>query len=190
MTKAEARKLYLEKRMALTDAKHEELSRIVFANSIHDSSDVKKAKTIHTFISMKRTREFDTKWLFGLFSHQKKRIVVPRVNPDGTMQHFYYEHPGQLVENRFGIPEPYAGVIADIKEIDLVFVPLLAFDVDGNRVGYGKGYYDRFLKDCRPDCIKAGISFFTAEKKFSDVEKHDVRLNICFTPYQTYTFRP
>lgn len=185
MTKAEARKFYLEKRRALSDAEWVDMNRTLIGNSVSNSEFVKRAETIHIFLPIRRNREPDLETLLAL---SNKKIVLPRMNPDGTMDHFYYQHPAQLVENSFGIREPYAGVAADVKDIDLVFVPLLAFDVAGNRVGYGKGYYDRFLKECRPDCVKAGVSFYTAEKKFSDVEEHDVRLDVCLTPYKTYTF--
>ena len=69
-----------------------------------------------------------------------------------------------------------------------MFIPLLAFDVCGNRVGYGKGFYDDFLKNCSKDTVKIGLSFFEAETVIHDVELHDVRLDYCVTPNKSYTF--
>ena len=77
--------------------------------------------------------------------------------------------------------------VACPKKIDVVFVPLLAFDLEGNRVGYGKGYYDRFLKNCTSECIKIGVSFFPPEKKINN-DTLDVNLNYCVTPDKIYSF--
>lgn len=183
MTKAEARQFYLEKRKALDDAYRDKLNQKLL-DRIVSSDTFRKAGTIHIFLSMERTREPDTWKILAL----NKKFAVPRINSSGRLDHFYYEGLQQLKENRFGILEPVGGVAANIKEIDLVFVPLAAYDIDGNRVGYGKGYYDRFLKDVRSDCVKAGLSFFEPAEVFSDVEAHDVPLDLCFTSNKVYEF--
>ena len=67
-------------------------------------------------------------------------------------------------------------------------VPLLAYDKTGHRVGYGKGYYDRFLKETRPDCLKIGLSAFQAEAEIPDTHEGDVRLDMCLTPHETIRF--
>jgi 5-formyltetrahydrofolate cyclo-ligase len=183
MTKAEARDFYLKKRQELSDAEREGLNRRIQKN-ILESSYFRAAGTVHIFLSMERTHEPDTWKLL----EEKKTFIIPKINASGTLDNFYYEGLGQLKQSRFGILEPVRGIQANIKKIDFVFVPLVAFDVKGNRVGYGKGYYDKFLKECRPDCVFAGLSFFDPEKEFSDVESHDVPLNLCFTPSKIYTF--
>ena len=92
-------------------------------------------------------------------------------------------------KNSWGIPEPVDGILVPEGKIDVVFVPLLAFDVLGNRVGYGKGYYDTFLNKCRQETIKIGLSFFQAEDDLiSDVHENDVGLDYCITPEKVYTF--
>jgi 5-formyltetrahydrofolate cyclo-ligase len=73
-------------------------------------------------------------------------------------------------------------------KIDVVFVPLLAFDKKGHRVGYGKGFYDKFLSECKPETIKIGLSFFEPEELISDVFEDDVTLNYCVTPNGVYAF--
>jgi 5-formyltetrahydrofolate cyclo-ligase len=72
--------------------------------------------------------------------------------------------------------------------INVVFMPLLAFDKKGNRVGYGKGFYDNFLKQCHKDTIKVGLSFFEAENQIEDLHDNDIPLNFCVTPTQVYAF--
>jgi 5-formyltetrahydrofolate cyclo-ligase len=90
--------------------------------------------------------------------------------------------------NAFNIPEPVETATAEPQEIDLVIVPLLAFDEKGIRVGYGKGYYDRYLKDCREDCLKVGFSYFEAVERIEDADEFDVPLDFCITPNRIYVF--
>ena len=70
----------------------------------------------------------------------------------------------------------------------MVFVPLLAFDEKGNRVGYGKGFYDKFLAECKPEILKIGVSFFEPENIIPDVLNTDIQLDLCITPTKVYNF--
>ena len=92
----------------------------------------------------------------------------------------------------FIAPRRFGCVIDGIKiptsKIEVVFVPLLAFDKKGNRVGYGKGFYDRFLSECNPETIKIGLSFFEPEELIEDVFENDVKLDYCVTPDEVYQF--
>lgn len=90
--------------------------------------------------------------------------------------------------NRFAITEPVNGVQVPVKNIDAVFVPLLAFDRRGYRVGYGKGFYDRFLSSCREDTQKIGFSYFEPVEAIDDINEFDVPLNVCITPNKIYEF--
>ncbi len=188
MTKAEAREYYLEKRKALTDAQRDILNLQIY-NRLFASGYLELKRTIHIFLSIERTREPDTWQIVNRIRREFPgiRLVIPRMNED-KLEHFYFEGLHQLKQNDFGILEPTQGIPASVNKLDLVFVPLAAFDTKGNRVGYGKGYYDRFLKECRPDCIKAGLSFFEAAEEFTDVESHDVPLDLCITPGRVYEF--
>lgn len=91
-------------------------------------------------------------------------------------------------ETPLGIEQPSEGDIVSPLQVDCVLVPLLAFDEQGNRVGYGKGFYDRFLPLCRPDVIKVGVSFFDAVPLVSDANEYDVPLTYCVTPQRLYVF--
>jgi 5-formyltetrahydrofolate cyclo-ligase len=113
--------------------------------------------------------------------------VMPRIQPSGGgMDAVIFEEGQSCTFNQFGIEEPDGEDIVDPEDIDLVLVPLLAFDRKGNRVGYGKGYYDRFLHRCRKDCLKVGLSFFGPVEEISDVHPGDVRLDLCITPERVY----
>lgn len=187
MTKADARKEYLKKRMALKDAERDELNRQIFKR-FFASGYVDTAETIHIFLSMERTREPDT-WKIIDKILPRKKVVVPRLNENGLLDHIYFEGLHQLKQSDKGILEPSRGVPASVHKIDMVLVPLVAVDVEGNRLGYGKGFYDRFLITCRPDCKKVGISFFEPAERFSDVQPHDVPLDACITPNEMYAFQ-
>ena len=116
-------------------------------------------------------------------------VALPRVEPESSvMQAVEYDGRSQLLDNRWGIPEPVQGRELPPEVFDIVLVPLLAFDRGGHRVGYGKGYYDRLLVRCRTDCIKAGLSFFDPVDAIEDVDGNDVRLDLCITPFRVYEF--
>jgi len=104
------------------------------------------------------------------------------------LYHFVWDKQTLIEQNSWGIPEPLGGVRVDEQEIDLVFVPLLVFDEMGYRVGYGKGYYDRFLSKCRSDIQKVGLSFFEPIAQISDRDAYDIPLTAGITPTQTYYF--
>lgn len=113
--------------------------------------------------------------------------VAPRIHASGGgMDAFIFEEGQPVTFNAFGIAEPPDTYPIDPLDIDMVLVPMLAFDRLGNRVGYGKGYYDRFLLRCRPDCLKVGLSFFGPLDLITDVHPGDVRLDLCITPEHIY----
>jgi len=104
------------------------------------------------------------------------------------MSHFLLTDNTVLKKSLYGIPEPVDGIEIAPNKIDVVFIPLLAFDNVGNRVGYGKGFYDQFLSECKPDVIKIGLSFFEPESFIEDINKNDIPLNYCVTPNKVFSF--
>lgn len=91
-------------------------------------------------------------------------------------------------QNEWGIEEPLYEPVLDPEQIDLVFVPMLVCDTHGFRVGYGKGFYDRFLPQCRPDTVKIGFSYFEPVDLITDTHEFDVPLQYCITPKEVYEF--
>src|SRR5690606_31403058 len=115
----------------------------------------------HIFLSITEKGEINTEYLLHILQGKDKNIVVPKTNfKTQTLSHFLLTDNTIIKKNKWGIPEPEDGIPFPEEKIDVVFVPLLAFDKKGNRVGYGKGFYDRFLKLCKPDVIKIGLSLF------------------------------
>jgi 5-formyltetrahydrofolate cyclo-ligase len=117
------------------------------------------------------------------------RLSLPRIDPvSGNLYSFYFDGLHQIKESSWGIPEPIAGELTNPIEIDMVLVPLLAFDQTGHRVGYGQGHYDRFLTSCRKDCRRIGLSFFPPVPRIDSIEIHDERLEAVLTPDQYFQF--
>ena len=145
-------------------------------------------KTYHLFMSVLDKREVDTTYLIPILQGKDKQIIIPKMEQNKSLSHYILEDDVPLKENRWGIPEPVHGREVPANQIDVVFVPLLAFDERGHRVGYGGGYYDRFLKVCRPETLRVGLSLFPAVAEISDVHPVDVALHYCVTPGKNYRF--
>jgi 5-formyltetrahydrofolate cyclo-ligase len=149
-------------------------------------------KTVHIFLPIKKHQEIDTFSILNYFKFAapQLQIVIPRTNFETfEMENVLYDHDHTiLVRNKFDIPEPIHGKPISNDQIDLVFVPLLAFDKHGNRAGYGKGFYDRFLSKCRPDVKKIGISFFEPVDEISDLNEFDIKLDFCICPDKIWQF--
>lgn len=94
----------------------------------------------------------------------------------------------ELALSDWQIHEPSHNETIASNEIDLVIVPLLAFDERGYRVGYGRGFYDRFLAQCRPDAQKIGLSYFPPVERIDDVNEFDIKLDSCVTPGKVWRF--
>lgn len=142
----------------------------------------------HLFLPIAEKKEIDTSVLLSILQGKDKHVIVPKVINAKDLQHFLLTNNTRFVLSRWGVPEPVDGIPISPIKIDVVFVPLLAFDTIGNRVGYGKGYYDTFLSSCRKDIIKVGLSFFEAEEKITDTHNTDIPLDYCVTPKKIYSF--
>jgi len=142
----------------------------------------------HIFLTITESKEIDTSYLLTLLQGKDKNIIVPKTVSDNQLENYLLTDNTLLKKNKWHIPEPVDGIIVDEKQIEVVFIPLLAFDKKGNRVGYGKGFYDTFLKNCNADVLKIGLSLFEPEEKINDITKNDVPLDYCITPDKVYKF--
>jgi 5-formyltetrahydrofolate cyclo-ligase len=184
MTKAELRKTYLSKRKELSAAERSDLSRRI-ADGFFANFDLASVSYLHCFLTIERFNEIDTSLIiervWSEFPHV--RTLIPKVNADTDRMEGLLFSPGtDLVQNEWGIREPAGGEVLPEEVVDLVIVPGICFDQQYHRVGYGKGYYDRFLAGCRPDCLKVGISYFPPVEAIPDIGAHDVALDYCLTP--------
>lgn len=146
-------------------------------------------KYIHTYLPIFDQVEINT-WLTVDRLMSIANVVASRADFETyTMEHVHLTNDVPVKTSPWGIPEPVGGDPILVNEIDVVLVPLLAFDKKGFRVGYGKGFYDRFLENVNEDCIKIGLSFFEVEENYiDDTTELDIPLDFCITPKNVYKF--
>lgn len=188
MLKKEIRDTYKTKRKALSTsqlAKMDDLLLIQFQQLPIDIPSL-----IMTYAPLEEQREFNPQLItdYCYFKNPSQVLLYPVIGSDDEILSVVVNDNTTFVKNKYGIDEPADGLDIFPEEIDLVIVPLLAFDKSGYRVGYGKGYYDKFLKECRPDVIKIGFSYFAPINMIEDVNAFDVKLNYCVTPDTFYEF--
>ena len=187
MTKKELRVKYKALRKTLTITQAEDMS-LAIANRLLEM-DIWNKTYFHLFLSIEEQIEVHTEYILQILAGKDKEIIVARSDFEScSMVNYLLTDNTRLRKNEYGIPEPVDGIEVPPGKVDVVFVPMLAFDTKGSRVGYGKGFYDRFLADCRPDVIKIGLSFFEAEQELIEANPTDIPLNFCITPNKIYTF--
>lgn len=144
-----------EKKRQFTQIQLDELSRMIIQRLLH-SDRVKNAQTIILYYSLHD--EVNTHHLIDLLSETGKKILLPYVKDDTEMELREYGGPDDLRKGCYGIMEPTGNTFTNLETIDVAVIPGMSFDSNGNRLGRGKGYYDRFLKKI-PDVYKIGICF-------------------------------
>ena len=142
-------------------------------------------------VYLQTDNELDTSVLIEHFFHSNSQVYLPKVYEDGSNQlkfHHYYPH-SKMQKNRFGIPEPMTDDEINLQDIDLLLMPLTAFDLSGNRIGMGGGYYDRTLSklsDKKP--LLVGIAYDFQQVEECPVESFDQPLQMILTPTRTIAF--
>ena len=187
MTKKEARKFFRQQRQALSSKDMERFNDLILLQ--FQKISLPFLDYVHSYIPSEKLAEPDTSLIlrYLIFKFPGLKIAAPKVDIQTLrMQHYHVTEFDTLEQNIYGIEEPASGALIATEDIDLVIVPLLAFDLHGSRAGYGKGYYDRFLPDCRNDVMKVGLSFFEPVEKLEDVDQYDVSLDFCCTPEKLY----
>lgn len=143
----------------------------------------------HIFLPITEQKEVNTELILHLLAGKDKEIILSKSDFETrNLTHFLLTDNTKIKKNEYNIPEPVDGIEVPTSKIEVVFVPLLAFDKTGNRVGYGKGFYDKFLNKCKPDTIKIGLSFFEPEEVIEDVFESDVKLDYCVTTKEVFVF--
>mgnify|MGYP003450337178 FL=1 len=187
MDKKELRKKYKTLRKNLSEDTIEEWS-LQIANQLI-RLDIWQHNFYHLFLPIEIQKEVNTEYILQILAGKDKNIVLSKSDfSTREMTHFLLTDNTTIKKNSYDIPEPIDGLEVPVFKIDVVFVPLLAFDENGNRVGYGKGFYDKFLAECKPEILKIGLSFFESEKVISDVLNTDIQLDLCVTPTKVYNF--
>ncbi|KRB54016.1 5-formyltetrahydrofolate cyclo-ligase [Flavobacterium sp. Root186] len=187
-SKKELRLQYKNLRAALSESDIEEKSLAIANNLIQ--LPIWDKTYYHVFLPIVELKEVDTEFILHLLSGKDKEIVISKSDFETReMAHFLLTDNTKIKKNEYNIPEPVNGLPVPTQNIEVIFVPLLAFDVFGNRIGYGKGFYDKFLADCKPETIKIGLSFFESVNQIDDVFESDIKLDYCVTPEKVYNFQ-
>lgn len=187
MKKDELRAIYLEKRNEISEIEAYELTREINEHVFENFSF--RGKTVSIFLTMTQKKELDTSLILHQLLEENCRVTVSKSDfSTSEMTHYLYEGGEQIQMSPIGIPEPQYGEIVAPEEIDVVFVPLLCFDKKGYRVGYGKGFYDRFLSKCKKECMIIGLSMFDPVDEIEDSNETDFALHYCITPHHFYHF--
>jgi 5-formyltetrahydrofolate cyclo-ligase len=190
MTKSNLRKTRLERRSSLSIQEQSNLSSQL-ADRFFNAVDLSAITNLHIFIRIRKFNEVDTSMIYYRiwrdFPHV--RTFAPRSDHEtGKIEDVLFDSETEFVENRWGIREPAAGERIAPNELDAAVVPMLAFDREGHRIGYGKGFYDRHLAACRPGCLKVGVGYFEPVAGLIEPDEHDVALDMCVTPDAVFRF--
>ena len=128
-----------------------------------------EAEVIATYLSF--SHEFQTQELIEQALKDGKKVLIPKTYPKGRMDFVVYD-PQQLVKTSFGLLEPQGDLeVVDASQIDLIHVPGLAFTTEGYRIGYGGGYYDRYLEHFPGHTLS---TIYPCQIKDFIPEKHDI----------------
>ena len=189
MRKEEARELFKQQRKHLSDAeraKADDLMLIQFQKTELPHIDhllsywpieENNEPNTHLFNDYIEFKNPAIKFLYPKTDFERQEMEAIEVNADTAFQ-----------KNGWNIHEPMDGTVTDAMAIDMIFVPLIIFDKHGYRIGYGKGFYDKYLKRCRPDCLKVGFCYFEPIDLIEGTHEFDVPLNLCITPNNAYVF--
>ncbi len=189
MNKATIRKEYSLRRLTLSDEEVIILSTQIV--ELFRSLKLDGVQTLLSYSPITRKREFDPGPCeqLHLLNNPQANIALPKMDMlTLEMEAIAISLLSEFSVNSYGIAEPEGSNIISPQLIDAVFVPLLAFDIKGYRVGYGKGFYDRYFARCAPDVVRIGFSFFEALPAIRDINQFDVPLKYCITPSRLYEF--
>ncbi|MBT8295554.1 MAG: 5-formyltetrahydrofolate cyclo-ligase [Gramella sp.] len=188
MNKEELRIKFKELRSKLSTEEIEKMSLEIANRSLQLT--IWDHRYYHIFLSITEQKEIDTEFLLHILQGKDKEVIIPKTDfSSGTMTNHLLTDHTVIRKNRWNIPEPEDGIEITNDKLEVVFVPLLAFDKQGHRIGYGKGFYDRFLASCRPDIIKIGLSLFEPVAEIQEIFQDDIPLTYCITPDEIYDFR-
>ena len=179
LTKLALRKSFLKKRLALSGQEHEDKSFAIANNCL--TLPIWHLEYYHLYLPIKAKAEIDTTLILTLLQGKDKQVILPRTK-GSELEHILLTDITKLKINGLGIPEPEKGIKISPEQIDVIFLPLLAWDKSGNRLGYGKGFYDNFLSLCKKNTIKVGLSFFDPVEKIIDIRSEDIQMDFCVNP--------
>ncbi|HET8859993.1 5-formyltetrahydrofolate cyclo-ligase [Marivirga sp.] len=188
MDKNILRKVYLEKRKFISQAEYERRNQLLYQRLV-ELQEANQFKSIHIFIPIRKNKEADTFPFAQYLWSKKPNIEVVTAVSDlksPVLHHVKITKETTFLENKWGIPEPLNGSPYAIEDIECVLVPMVVGSKSGHRIGYGKGYYDRFLRDCQTGTRFAGISLGPLLEHDLFSNHYDIPMHNMITPFETH----
>lgn len=186
MKKSNLREKYLKKRESFSKEQVLSLSEKIFRN-FTDNFKPRENQKVHCFLSIPEKGEVDTQLFLNEFFKRDVRVFVPKIYRKKLISvEITAETP--LLKNSWGISEPESNEDSGESDFDYVLTPLLYCDQQGNRVGYGKGYYDGFFETVNAETLKIGLSFFGPDEEIDDLRENDIPLDYLVTPTEVLSF--
>jgi 5-formyltetrahydrofolate cyclo-ligase len=186
MLKAELRKKYMEKRKALSTDEAFLLSEKIFQHFIDYFKPVSGQK-VHVFIPIEKFKEIETQLFITYFLSRNIRVFVPKI-VDAKLISVEIFKETKFEINHWGISEPVSNEDSEVLDFNYVITPLLYCDDKGNRVGYGKGFYDGFFENLSSETKKIGVNYFNPDENIDDVWENDIPLDYLVTPTDVLSF--
>lgn len=186
MKKSDLRKIYLEKRKNLSKDEISLFSKRIFQNFINYFKPVSDRK-IHIFIPIEKFKEINTQIFIDYFLSRNIKVFVPKIIDTKLISVEIFSDT-QFETNNWGISEPVSNEDSEVLDFDFVITPLLYCDFKGNRVGYGKGFYDQFFENISKDSKKIGVNYFNPDDMIDDVWENDIPLDYLVTPTEVLSF--
>jgi 5-formyltetrahydrofolate cyclo-ligase len=188
MKKNEIRQIYRLRRQALNQEECDKLSKMIFTKLVN-SFELKNVN-MGIFLPIKEQNEPNTFMLFSMNELKDTKFFAPIVEGNKEEMIFYkINSSDEFKLGMFNIPEPTSKEKIESSNLNVLLLPLLAFDNKGFRVGYGKGFYDKYLNRSSMDLVKIGVSLFEDPIEIDDVNEFDIKMDYCVTPNQIFKFK-
>lgn len=187
-TKNELRQDYRQLRKQLSGDEVNDLSHKITNQLAQWLEGYQGLTCFHLFFPIAKFNEVNTFYIQQLLEQQGKVLFTSQVNrEENRLDTLQLPPDAAFFLDEWGIPVPQESVLVSSVQIQVIFVPLLAYDKFGHRLGFGKGFYDLFLSSLAQPVIKVGLSFFSPEERLP-FESHDVPLDYCITPDRIWEF--
>ena len=182
------RRVYLEKRLAMGRDEFEKRNRQL-VDLLLANVNFTGFQYIHIFLPILKKKEVNTWLVLDTIrsANPSAHVATSQSLKNGQLAHYEIQPGTRFKENKWGVPEPVGAREADICKIDLVIIPLVVYDKSGQRIGYGKGYYDRFLKKVT-HAYKLGVSLGPPLDRINYNSHYDVKMDACASPFMYYKF--
>lgn len=186
MLKSKLRKIYLEKRKELSEKEVDFFSQKIIEKFILQFNPIEN-QSIHCFLPIEKFNEINTNYLIQYCWERNIKIFIPKIIGDNLIS--IELNPNTILEkNSWGILEPVESRDSEIQHFDFVITPLLYCDNNGNRVGYGKGFYDTLFSQISYKSKKIGVSYFPPNESITDIYLRDIPLDYLITPDKVLSF--